>query len=266
MGKFSSSRYNETLLAFSQSAGDSDSHPFPHDKAWGCVLPLKYSKSAGSCSLRLTGRQHIPFPTWVDYNGLPTKAQRRKAEYLKHGKLIAVTMIRRPFDRILSAFMDSLHSEGFSEDERIELQKRMQNFSDQTSLPDQLEKAKIYLGHPNAVGCYTKMLNGHECYSSFITRDTAFNETALNVAKSLLNQFYFVGILEQYEKSIHLFHKMANAGTFPHPAEIIPTRQQKDHNKTKYLRNNLQFSDPYDDPLYIEATKIFHKALDFFNI
>lgn len=64
--------------------------------------------------------------------------------------------------------------------------------------------------------CVCKMLNGHECMSSFLTRNDPFNQTALDFALKVLNRFYFVGIFEEYEKSLMILHQLVNDGHVAH--------------------------------------------------
>ena len=68
------------------------------------------------------------------------------------------------------------------------------------------------------IGCVTKMLLGHTCYSDILSKQP-FNSTALQMAKERLRQFVFVGIIEEYDESIRLFHIVANTSTKPHWTE-----------------------------------------------
>ena len=81
-----------------------------------------------------------------------------------------------------------------------------------------VKKALDYIYHPRMIGCVTKMLLGHTCYSDILSNQP-FNLTVLSIAKQRLRQFFFVGIFEEYEESIRLFHIVANTSTKPHWTE-----------------------------------------------
>jgi hypothetical protein len=161
--------------------------------------------------------------------------------------------------------MDSTHHEGMTKEDHAELMEKMGENAAHYELEDHLRRAQLYLSHKNMVGCYVKMLNGYECHSSFLTRDGPFNQTALNAAVTALHQFYFVGILEEYEQSLTLLHRMANVGTSVHPVELMKVRKQQNRNLTTYLYNHLNYTDPYDDYLYAEGKMIFRTLQNLYK-
>ena len=67
------------------------------------------------------------------------------------------------------------------------------------------------------------MLTGHGCMSCFLRRSKPFNQFALDKALRVLRKFYFVGIFEDYNKSVHALHLLANNGkSRPHKVTVYP--------------------------------------------
>ena len=186
--------------------------------------------------------------------------------------LIAVTILRQPKLRLISSFSDgSGHVEGMGDEDRSKMAERWSTIAHEkySNLSHHevhkikfIKKMVDYISHPNMIGCYTKMLNGYNCYSDSLTRHKPFNSTALDIALSRLRQFFFVGIFEEYEKSIQVFHYLANVSTKPHWVEykkLRTTKVSKNIIKTVLgLPLLQQFKDPYDDVVYEEAQRLFN--------
>jgi hypothetical protein len=186
--------------------------------------------------------------------------ENEKAKYNYKLGMIGVAMIRDPKLRLISAFLDSMHREGLPKEENDKLMDAISRHPvnrTNTEEKNQFLKAADYMGHKNMIGCYTKMLNGYDCYSSFITRDSPFNRTALNLAISRLEKFYFVGIFEEYQESIQLFHAMTKVKNI-HWSELHKQRfSHASSNITQQLINDIVFKDPYDDIIYEVAKRLF---------
>jgi hypothetical protein len=177
--------------------------------------------------------------------------------------MIGVAMIRNPKLRLISAFLDSMHREGLPKEENEKLldaiSKHPVNRTN-TGENNLFLTAADYMNHKNMIGCYTKMLNGYDCYSSFLTRDSPFNKTALSVAINRLRNFYFVGIFEEYEESIRLFHTMAKVQNV-HWSELRKQRSSHASDNIKQRLINITiFEDPYDDILYEVAKEMFNAS------
>ena len=219
-----------------------------------CTLPEPFRRKGYSCVPDLG---HFPFPTGeaaMDY----IKSKRQTT-------IIAVTILRNPASRIVSSFLDSAHFEGFSEDEHSRLMKKWSSYPTGVGRMKEtiLRKAADYIHHPHMIGCYTKMLLGYECLSGFLSRDQPFNQTALDIALQRLRTFFFVGIFEDYEASLQLFHQVANASTVPHWTELTKSRvSSADQGILQYIVQNISshYIDPYDDQVYDLAQNLFEQS------
>ena len=112
------------------------------------------------------------------------------------------------------------HHDGLGEDEHAKLVEKWATYSraKKDRKHTTVKKALDYIYHPRMIGCVTKMLLGHACASD-IFKNQPFNMTALQIANQRLRQFVFVGIFEEYDESIRLFHIVANTSTKPHWTE-----------------------------------------------
>jgi hypothetical protein len=183
----------------------------------------------------------------------------------------ALVVLRHPKSRVFSAFNDDYHHEGMNYQEFDNLKTRMFNDSSsrevfQSRYPGVRETvmvfvygAFVYLNDPMILGCQTKMILGYHCADSqFILPRNPINMTLIEEAKKRLRQFYFLGIFEEYQKTIELFHRISSNGTtIPSVVELLPIRQSN-QSKARVLRAYFSnYSDPYDDALYEEGKKIF---------
>jgi hypothetical protein len=123
-----------------------------------------------------------------------------------------------------------------------------------------------YISFPNTQGCYTKMLNGHGCYANMTVTDSMVFRAIEN-----LKQFSFVGLLEEYDRSVELFLVMnkENVSSTSLDVERVKVRSG---DKNKYctpskhgfcLNRNMtamsyKFTDPYDEAVYAFAKVRFH--------
>jgi hypothetical protein len=224
----------------------------------GCALPQGYQKSR-RCNMRLLSRdQHAPLP-------------RTKSFVLRGslGGMAVITMLRDPRHRLISAYLDGAHHEGMSDEGYSNLfhvmGPQLPDFSMANS-KQHLKRAQVYADHGNMVGCYTKMLNGYECHSRYITRHAPFNNEALEKAVKVLNKFYFVGLMEHYNTSITILHKMLGKNTSPHDLERSLTRKQKRQSVKTFLLKHINYTDAYDEVIYAEAKRIFSKFAERYAV
>jgi hypothetical protein len=206
--------------------------------AYGCVS-VEHPERPNTCKLKTN--HHRPIPSNLNISSHHT-----------------ITMLRDPRDRAISAFLDGMHHEGMENDDFESIKKT--NFSG-NSIHQLLHLSERYLHHPAIKGCQMKMLLGYECNSKELNlSDELIDVELIDRAKALLNQFFFVGIFENYRKSVELFHKMAGAQTIPLPVEYYQYREG-DHKKADFLRSKVNFQDPYDEAIYLEAQRIFARNL-----
>jgi len=168
----------------------------------------------------------------------------------------SLIMIRQPEQRIISAYKDTTHSWPYPE---VAIPETINDFAD------------------GIQGCITKMLTrGGESY--FVdTSDFAITfgphwggacgdppkptaeESAL--AKERLQQFLFVGITDQWQMSMCLFHATMN--THCQASDFSDSRTQDNlahppYNVTEYLGD---FLDPYDGSLFEYGLTLFDQRL-----
>jgi hypothetical protein len=174
---------------------------------------------------------------------------------------------------VLAAFFDGAsHTEGLSEEAHARLAETWSTYHKPKTKRGRREmvvrKACDYAMHPHVVGCYTKMLLGYPCHSSALTRDQPFNATALAAAVARLRTFFIVGIFEEYEATVNLFHRLTGGRTTPHWTEWRGPRAQNnpppgsDLDLHQLVRANVSalFTDPYDDEVYRVARELFAAA------
>ena len=222
----------------------------------GCALPSIF-RGTGLPSCVGPCKKHVPYP-------IEHKDKMRL--FKNQSNIIAVTIMRQPVSRLISSFFDGGgHWEGFGTDAMSKLLQQWATYSEEKEQLQQttIRKALDYIYHPRMTGCVTKMLLGYQCYSDYLSKQSSFNETALHEAKQRLRQFFFVGIVEQYEESIRLFHIAANVSTQPHWTELRKQRVTKvDAEIRSIIMKNVtqSFVDPYDDELYALATTLYSKT------
>jgi hypothetical protein len=164
----------------------------------------------------------------------------QRAIYSKHKPLelreqsITIGILRAPKDRLFSSFLDGWHHEGMDHNAWMTLKFRLKHLlftefrpalfaGNESVATDMLyQMVQEYMLHDHMIGCYTKMLNGYPCMSMFLTKSAPFNQTALDVALLRLRNFYFVGIFEDYNRSISTLHLLANNGrSRPHKVSFF---------------------------------------------
>jgi len=145
---------------------------------------------------------------------------------VKHSKMIRkwgselsnnitiASFFRQPEDRILSAYYDGRHSNGFTP----ELYKGLVDASYQRN-PTTKHSCKIdnsnktyhnplecFARYPGIAGCMTRMLSGETCADGILQENGIENlQMALDV---ILNPLDFVGLMEEWNESICQFHRL----------------------------------------------------------
>jgi hypothetical protein len=130
---------------------------------------------------------------------------------------MGMVIIREPKSRIISALLDGVHLEGFvNRSQGYELRNIFTAMDKDKETPHQhklLKKAQLYTYHPNLYGHQVKMLLG-EMTVDLSKKTDALYPSIVERALERLRHFYFVGIFDQYVRSLHLFHALANVGKF----------------------------------------------------
>ena len=172
-----------------------------------------------------------------------------------------VAMFRRPAQRILSAFRDRKHADGFQDRDKAA------NWRDLN--------ASGYARHPGIAGCTTRMLLGAKCahvHQKSEETARATNEAArgggLPVAKAtaVVRRLAFVGLQERWADSICLFHAML--GGAPRKIEFVVAHSRRRRGRdaplvpAPYDEGRLDgFVDAADEAVYAEAARVFEANL-----
>ena len=69
----------------------------------------------------------------------------------------------------------------------------------------------MYADHPELIGIQVKQLLGGKMID-FSDKDDPKLEGYVDLAIDRLKQFFFVGVFDEYVRSIKLFHALANVG------------------------------------------------------
>ncbi|EGB02279.1 hypothetical protein AURANDRAFT_69028 [Aureococcus anophagefferens] len=162
-----------------------------------------------------------------------------------------VAMFRQPRQRVISAYRNGKHCDGFQEIDKDPNWKHL--------------TVAEYARHAGIPGCTTRMLLGGKCARArHVTRDFDAAKAVANVRR-----LAFVGILERWRESICLFHKMH--GGRPSAVEFGITHSTRGdlakkaglHEAPKpYDESVLEgVEDPDEDAVYAAALDVFDRQL-----
>ena len=130
------------------------------------------------------------------------------------GAATLVGMFRRPAQRLISAFLHGKHAVGSG------LWQRGQRDAQYDAL-----NLSAWARHPGIAGCMTKMLTGHQCADGVAV--TA--QLVRDALRTLRGRFRFVGIVERWELSVCLYHRIL--GHRPVGAEFFRTNGARDSSR-----------------------------------
>ena len=147
-------------------------------------------------------------PPWVGH------APTRSVEVQPTGsRRVLVALFRRPAQRLLSGFhhveggVQAAFAPGMTPARRAEMQRAIGS------------SAAKYARWPGVAGCMTKMLLGLPCASTRPLRQPNATRAALVVRERLR----FVGLTDEWERSVCLFHAMLRGGAPALPTELART-------------------------------------------
>ncbi len=259
----------EVAAALSKDRGPKD---YEYSAQNGCILFRPAGKKTSLC---FPNFHHDPLPDRISskmFSQQPVVDNRKtvrgnkkssKSTTSQPSKPFTVAIFREPKSRVISAFLDGAHHEGMDVTAYEILRANLSQSPGQSN-SSILNRLRTYASHPYMIGCYTKMLLGHECVSGVLADSLAngqVDQAILEKALGVLRQLSFVGIFEQYDATLRLFHRMANSGTEPHFIERVKARAQRQEASTQYIKQYFQAVDPYDDVIYAEAKRIFNLSL-----
>jgi len=149
-----------------------------------------------------------------------TEALRRtRHDELPSGKNLhvtnVVTMLREPKARMISAFLYGVHIAGFEhnmsdfEHMRKEMEVLKSNSNDSLSMnASLLQRAQIYANRSYIYGYQLRMIIGSLNFDLSKVNDY-LHMPLVHKAISRLRDFFFVGIFEEYNKSIQVLHALS---------------------------------------------------------
>lgn len=126
-------------------------------------------------------------------------------------------IVREPKSRIISAFLDGVHLEGFtnrSAGYEMRFMFNDMNKDKQLSREEKLlRQARMYAHHHALYGHQVKMLLGLPVVDLSKPHPRHIKATVA-LAVERMRQFFFVGIFDEYARSLRLFHELANVGEY----------------------------------------------------
>lgn len=169
-----------------------------------------------------------------------------------------VAMFRRPSQRLISAYLDNYHAWGLAGSARATIKQHAPTIA-------------AFARFPGIAGCMAKMLSGHHCAADVDLSDGAVLRRALEVLRS--GRFAFVGLTEEWQASVCLFHRMLPEAPPPMAAEFRQLGHSVNSHRALdwlpsssvdgvYNESVLQgFVDFVDEAVYVEAARIFKRNM-----
>ena len=186
-----------------------------------------------------------------------------------------VGLFRRPQQRVMSAYAAGLHHYGMRDP--IEMKRSVLK-----AAHDQgpLESLRVYTSWPGISSCQTKMILGYKCASNEIELQP---EDLMRAMEIVERDFLFVGITEDFDRSVCLFHAMLGGQTNPNEfrnvrptsgikqsdeigdsADVMIRKINGTYDET-YL-DQINYSDLYDESLYAHVKQLFYKRAAMFDL
>lgn len=111
----------------------------------------------------------------------------------------AIGLFRKPAQRLISAYIDGYHTQGFSEQSYVALRNQCDG-----------QTVACFARFPGVAGCSTRMLTGKRCAEDPADYPGGMPSPVELVPEALkaLNKMKFVGITEEWDESVCLFHLM----------------------------------------------------------
>ena len=165
------------------------------------------------------GTQHGPLspnlkdPNFLQsdrYKKLVNKNQlmRYGSELMTHNMTVAA-FFRQPEERIISAYKDAYHANGFAGPEFKDFVTKVRGSKNglcKIGNRSYTNPVQCFANYPGIAGCMARMLTGQKC------ADSLFHEAGLeNVAEAvdiILNHLEFVGLTDDWNESICQFHRL----------------------------------------------------------
>ena len=177
-----------------------------------------------------------------------------------------VTVIRDPYNRIISAYFHHYHyynpDRGNSDlKEYNDVRLNYLNFAYNQTKSDLDMSIALYASSYANSNCYTKMLLGHFCNAPFPIGSYEAAE-----AKRRLGSFDFIAITERWTESICLYHKVLKIQKpIDWSFQGVNTRPGKyNYSRNSLLINYVHHIMKPDVELYATAMRVFENYLKLF--
>lgn len=200
-----------------------------------------------------------PHPPYSNHFPLSDRAN-------KQGTTAAVTMLREPRKRLVSAWNNDKHSYGIAKRDTV---KYLQNIT-------------AFVQHSAIQGCQTKMLVGRVCADAREITDTNLQRAIAKLEKSIS----FFGLTDAFNASVCLFHHMHGGMPQPYMFETVGGLRSSSFLVSGYKKSKKYkplpgggervppetwhtidpLADPMDSQLYSFARRLFIKRLRQHNI
>jgi len=155
-------------------------------------------------------------------------------------------MFREPFDRLVSGFNYDRHMDGKLRHYRQLIGKAVRGQNRGTQF-------EMYYKFGELLGCQTKMVVGYRCASHSV-----LTKSHLKKAKQRIKRMRFVGITNDWNRSICLFHKQFGGQIF----DVEYRDERAGHYKKHEFR---RVNDIFDDELYNYVKKLVHERFHEFG-
>jgi len=157
-----------------------------------------------------------------------------------------VAMFRRPSQRLISAYYGGRHTAGFSKMEYQTMLKKLPR--------DNKGGPAAYARYPGIAGCTARMLTGARCAESAAARPGAAFDSGrarLSEALEMVKKLAFVGLMERWDESICLFHRMFGGPV--NTIQLLDFHAGSRH-RAEYNESLLEgFRDEVDEQIYQAA-------------
>eukprot|EP00931_Biecheleriopsis_adriatica_P063345 TRINITY_DN38336_c0_g2_i2.p1 TRINITY_DN38336_c0_g2~~TRINITY_DN38336_c0_g2_i2.p1 ORF type:complete len:432 (+),score=86.41 TRINITY_DN38336_c0_g2_i2:55-1350(+) len=170
--------------------------------------------------------------------------------------LQVIGFFRRPSQRLISAYYNGLHANGFT-------QEGNRLLVEECGLNGRHPGAGCYARYPGIAGCSARMLTGATCAEPLSSSGapSSFDGGRLRLSEALksLDAMAFVGLTERWDESVCLFHRMF--GGRLSTAQLLDMHMGRQH-QDRYDEAELEgFVDEVDEEIYRAAEKRFEALL-----
>lgn len=206
------------------------------------VDPTARPYCAHCYDLSLRGR--YPKYPYCERNSLHTQFQTQHApqtlQKVQKLNMSLVGFFRRPSARMVSAYYDGLHASGIGAKGYTALSTKCKG-----------QGPKCFAEYPGIAGCATRMLTGKTCAVD-VSKEGEVDQARVQEAIQMLEHMPFVGLTEEWDESVCLFHLMFGGKVYR--AEFKNYHSSAIRNRDEDIG---EFVDEADEAIYAAAKARF---------